>query len=57
MESFRPMSFLWSQLLKLYVGPFLMLFGPEKIDKMLEFLGEPKNLEYFIRRIEDKTGV
>ena len=56
LESFRPMSSLWSQLLRLYVGPFLMIVGPEKVEKMFKFIEKPENLEYFIRRIEEKSG-
>jgi hypothetical protein len=55
LESFRPMSSLWSQLLRLYVGPFLMVIGPEKVEKLFKFLDKPENLEYFIRRIEEKS--
>ncbi len=55
LESFRPMSSLWSQLLRLYVGPFLMIVGPEKVEKLLKFLEKPENLEYFLRRIEEKS--
>jgi len=55
LESFRPMSSLWSQLLRLYVGPFLMIIGPEKVEKLFKFLDKPDNLEYFIRRIEEKS--
>jgi hypothetical protein len=55
LESFRPMSFLWSQLMRLYVAPFLMVVGPEKVDKFIKFLEKPENLEYFIRRIEEKS--
>lgn len=56
LESFRPMSSLWSQLLRLYVGPFLMIIGPEKVEKLFKFLDKPDNLEYFIRRIEEKSA-
>jgi hypothetical protein len=56
LESFRPMSSLWTQLLRLYVGPFLMIFGPEKIEKLFKFLEKPENLEYFISRIEEKSS-
>ena len=55
LESFRPMSSLWSQLLRLYVGPFLMIIGPEKVEKLFKFLDKPDNLEYFIRRVEEKS--
>jgi hypothetical protein len=55
LESFRPMSSLWSQLLRLYVGPFLMIIGPEKVEKLFKFLDKPDNLEYFIRKIEEKS--
>lgn len=55
LESFRPMSSLWSQLMRLYVGPFLMVIGPEKVERFLKFLDKPENLEYFIRRIEEKS--
>ena len=56
LESFRPMSSLWSQLLRLYVGPFLMVVGPEKVEKLFKFIEKPENLEYFISRIEEKSG-
>jgi len=56
LESFRPMSSLWSQLLRLYVGPFLMVVGPEKIEKLFKFIEKPENIEYFISRIEEKSG-
>jgi hypothetical protein len=55
LESFRPMSSLWSQLLRLYVGPFLMIVGPEKVEKLFKFLDKPENLEYFIKKIEEKS--
>ena len=55
LESFRPMSSLWSQLLRLYVGPFLMIIGVEKVEKLFKFLDKPDNLEYFIRKIEEKS--
>ena len=56
LESFRPMSSLWSQLLRLYVGPFLMIVGPEKVEKLFKFIEKPENIEYFISRIEEKSG-
>ena len=55
LDSFRPMSSLWSQLLRLYVAPFLMVVGPEKVERLLKFLEKPENLEYFIQRIEAKS--
>jgi len=55
LESFRPMSSLWSQLLRLYVGPFLMIIGVEKVENLFKFLDKPDNLEYFIRKIEEKS--
>ena len=57
LDSFRPMSSLWSQLLRLYVGPFLMIVGPEKVERLFKFLDKPENLEYFIRRVEEKSGI
>lgn len=56
LESFRPMSSLWSQLLRLYVGPFLMIIGVERVEKLFKFLEKPENLEYLISRIEEKSS-
>jgi hypothetical protein len=55
LESFRPMASLWSQLLRLYVGPFLMIIGVEKVENLFKFLEKPENLEYFINKIEEKS--
>ena len=52
LESFRPMAFFWSQMLRLYIAPFLLFLGVDRVEKLLAFLERDENLEYFIRRIE-----
>jgi len=52
LESFRPMAFFWSQMLRLYIAPFMLFLGVDKVEKLLRFLEKEENIEYFIRRIE-----
>ncbi|MEM4727416.1 MAG: hypothetical protein QXD04_04105 [Candidatus Bathyarchaeia archaeon] len=52
LETFGPMSSVWSQLGRLHLQPLLILLGPSG-EKLMTFLEKPENLERFIKKIEE----
>lgn len=52
LETFGPMSNVWSQLGRLHLQPLLILLGPHG-ERLMKFLENPENLERFMRKIEE----
>lgn len=52
LETFGPMSHVWSQLGRLHLQPLLILLGPSG-ERLMGFLEKPENLERFMKKIEE----
>ncbi len=52
LETFGPMSHVWSQLGRLHLQPLLILLGPSG-ERLMGFLEKPENLEKFMKKIEE----
>jgi hypothetical protein len=52
LETFGPMSHVWSQLGRLYFQPLIILLGPSG-ERLISFLERPENMERFKRKIEE----
>lgn len=52
LETFGPMSNVWSQLGRLHLQPLLILLGPSG-ERLMSFLEKPENLERFLKKIEE----
>lgn len=52
LETFGPMSNVWSQLGRLHLQPLLILLGPSG-ERLMSFLEKPENLERFMKKIEE----
>lgn len=52
LETFGPMSHVWSQLGRLHLQPLIILLGPSG-ERLISFLEKPENLERFVKKIEE----